>query len=127
MIPVELSRQIAARILEARQRHPDRVSADGSALLLYADMGGQCYLRPDGEILSVPIDSASLPEREVNPNFRTVALVAGREAYPELEALLPVRPASSRDCPACSGGRVRVEERQIICGECNGLGWQPAA
>jgi hypothetical protein len=127
VIPVELSRQIAARILEARRHHPDRVSADGSALLLYADMGGQCYLRPDGEILRLSIDSGSSPERETDPKFRTVALVAGSEVYPELGILLPVRPPSSRDCEACSGGRVRVGERRMICGECNGLGWQPAA
>jgi hypothetical protein len=123
----ELSQQIAARILEARRHHPDRVSADGSALLLYADMGGRCYLRPDGQILRESVDSASSLARETDPKFRTLALVCGCEFYPELVALLPERPSSFRDCPACQAGRVQVGELRIICGECNGLGWQPAA
>jgi hypothetical protein len=127
MMRLELSRQIADRILEARQHHPGRLSPDGSALLLYSDMGGRCYLRPNGEILSVSIDSTSSDAREADLKFRTVALVAGSEVYPELAALLPERPSSSRDCPACQGGRVQVGELRIICGECNGLGWQPAA
>jgi hypothetical protein len=122
MIPAEVSRQIAARILEAKQEGSRRLSADGTALLLYADMGGECYLRPDGEIVSQSVDIAISPERE-SAVLRTVALVAGSDLYPELKALLPERPASSRDCPACSGGWIPVGERRLICGKCNGLGW----
>ena len=55
-----------------------------------------------------------------------LALVQGAERYPELKALIPVRPASALTCDTCKGaGRIPGLPdalKQVIC-SCGGIGW----
>jgi len=115
-------------IREAKNSHPATVSADGGALLLVADMGGACYIRPDGTILTHAWDSDLGLTEEKDLKVRTSALVHGIKKHPELAALLPHRSSSSKDCKSCAAtGWVAHGQFSLVCGECAGLGWLHAA
>jgi hypothetical protein len=92
------------------------------ALPLYEGWDGWIMLTPDGGVLE---------ERNgrltpcVDP-LRTSALVSGAERYPELKALLSIRPASARDCLICKGTswvEFGDAKTRIRCGVCRALGW----
>ena len=130
-----LANQIEARIHEHINK-PDahfRVLAQRlEALPIYADMGGNILIRPDGELLFVSIDededNPGVVTSLIEPKWRTIALVVGSEKYPELRELLPSRPLNAQDCQHC-GGRGRIdplpEIKGILCGYCDALGWIP--
>jgi hypothetical protein len=93
------------------------------ALPVYSDMGGTLLLRTDGEILFLDGESeGDEPQVETEPGWRITAVVVGAEEYPQLSPLLPARPSGTEDCEAC-GGRGRVTDYRLLCGECHGLGW----
>jgi hypothetical protein len=121
----ELTRLLQTRLLEfLRKPELDRELRDVAAfgaLPLYWDVGGCVAIRPDGTVVSVYWAQPEASFREADANWRTVALVAGREQYPELEQLVPARPPSAIDCDNCSH-RGRLED-DAFCGVCHGLGW----
>ena len=118
-----LQNSIEKWLRDATTRHPDHVSADGSAVRIYTDVGGAAFLRPDGSLLFEGFDSG--PYKELDPRLHTAALVAGARQHPELLELLPHRPHDATTCGTCSG--TGYELQHVICGGCGGLGWQPAA
>ena len=119
-----LSAEISRRLEEARRSTPARVSPDGTALMLYGDIGGCAYIRPDGDVHFVAHDE-HVAYRE--PEAVVVAsLVIGSKHFPELKELLPQRSPAARDCSACAGTG-KFKDFDIICGTCNGLGWTSAA
>jgi hypothetical protein len=125
MIPAELSELISHWIDEAKRDDPASLSADGGALLIYSDMGGSCFLKPDGTVLTVDDDSDEGPRVEEREGWRCVALLAGSRRRPELAHLLPPRPPDGEDCPDCAGrGEIAIGKGRVGCGSCCGLGWR---
>ena len=118
-----LQKAITEWIAHARTHSPSDVSRDGTAIRLYADIGGTIFIRPDGSLISeseFPTDD----KWQLDSRWRTVALVVGARTHPELRELLPTRPASAADCLMCSGSGIW---NGLVCGACFGLGWTPAA
>jgi hypothetical protein len=121
-------RSLVARWL-ASPDHADLTEAVrvSGALPVYSDMGGTLFIRPDGEVLFLEIDSEDDEPRPLaDEAWRMTAVVVGAERYPELRPLVPSRPADTPDCDACAGrGRIRVAEsdQRFLCGRCYGLGW----
>jgi len=86
-------------------------------------------IRPDGTILCLDLDSVRhATDVETHPERRLEALVHGAAQFPELQALLPVRPANSPACPHCHATGLReAPDNTIICPACGGLGWRSTA
>ena len=127
MIPSEISDTIRRRIAEAKRDAPDRLTSDGRAVRIYADVAGAAYITPEGEVLTQVWDADETPKLETNPNARYAALVIGTERWPELAGLLPSRPALVPDCSACGGsGWLQLGTAGLVCGYCGGLGWNGA-
>jgi hypothetical protein len=95
-------------------------------LPLYVGWTAFYGLRADGEILEVPTEEEGDPPREVDERTRRMAIFRGAKKYPELNPLVPERPAGSPDCSFCEGhGQIDfpgVEPDTIVC-YCGGLGW----
>jgi hypothetical protein len=124
MIPAELSELIRGWIEKAKRDDPTSLTRGGDALLIYRDMGGSCFIRPDGTVLTEGHDSDGGPQVEVNEGWRCVALLAGSRGWPELACLLPPRPSDAVVCRNCSGtGSILIGKVGIGCGSCCGLGW----
>jgi len=90
--------------------------------------GNQIYLwslRPDGVVLCLDHESASLPVwEESDPLTLYAVLVHGAQKYPELQELVPPRPLGVRQCEPCSGtGVIGGAETASGCMRCRGLGW----
>jgi hypothetical protein len=112
---------IAAWLSEAKVSETSKVSRDRTAFRLYADVGGAIFIRPDGNVYWRR-DSRRSPAGRARVGDRGAS--SGAREYPGLTELLPERPPTATDCDFCVGvGRVHG----IICGECSGLGWRPAA
>lgn len=108
-------------------RSPD-ASRDGDAVMLFCDVGGAAYLRPDGVIVVESWDDDALPRVVTDPKQRFAAIVLGSQIRPELRRLLPPRPPHAEDCPACSGsGLLDHGGIRLTCGDCGALGWWPPA
>jgi hypothetical protein len=88
---------------------------------VYADLGGVIALQLSGEFISYnpELDTiAPLPEGVWND----VGLASFGRQYPDLQELLPVRPAHSSVCSNCSGSGWMMDGR-LFCRMCRGLGW----
>jgi hypothetical protein len=95
-----------------------------NALPVYLDMGGALGFTPDGAVLLYDWQSEQVaPEHD--EGWMIVAAVAAAEKYPELRAILPVKPPTATTCSHCSGrGKVSVTgSTTLSCGKCWGLGW----
>lgn len=94
------------------------------ALPLYEGWFAWALLTPEGEVLEAE-DSQRITR--VDEPLRTMFLVAGAERYPELKALLPVRPESAVACEVCGGTGWRSlepgQEAHLRCWDCRALGW----
>jgi len=93
------------------------------ALPLYEGWDGWALLTETGEVLDATDEGVVSPAEDP---LRTMYLVKGSETYPELAALLPIRSATSIDCPHCKGSgwmRIGDEGGRFRCGECRALGW----
>jgi hypothetical protein len=129
---MNLKEQIQQRIDELiASTDPDpadlrRVAKLLKALPIYADMGGWIALNPDGSFVFLDGNTEKTDE-EIDQKFNLVALVKGREKYPELKILLPARPENANDCEACRATGKAIFEEQVLnnvfCGNCSGLGW----
>jgi hypothetical protein len=106
-----------------------QLAARFEALPLCVDWEKCWALRPDGQVVVFAHESG-------DPNLRTeddarminVALFQGSLTYPEIQSLVPARPADADDCPFCDATGLkteRLEGQTIIC-YCGGLGWVPA-
>jgi hypothetical protein len=96
-----------------------------NALPLHGDQIYLWALRPDGVVLCLDHESASLTVREESDPLTLYAvLVQGAQKYPELQELVPPRPLGVRQCEPCSGTGVIVgAETTTGCMRCRGLGW----
>ena len=127
-----MERQIQKRIEELiTSSDPDpadlrRIAWQLNALPILPDMSGCLALRSDGSFVFLDGETEQATE-EFDPKFKLIGLVNGSERYPELKALLPVRPDNATDCDNCQGtGRFVFESqvyKQVFCGTCSGLGW----
>jgi hypothetical protein len=95
-----------------------------NALPLYEGWDGWVVLTDSGEVLEEGSEEGMVVP-VVEP-MHTMCLVIGAESYPELKAMLPLRPESSTECEHCNGtgwfhhGGVKTRTR---CGMCRALGW----
>jgi len=96
-----------------------------NALPLHGDQINLWALRPDGVLLSLDHESASLPVcEETDPLTRYAVLLRGAQKYPDLQPLVPLRPLGVQQCELCSGtGEVAENEASSTCMRCRGLGW----
>ena len=90
--------------------------------------GNQIYLwalRPDGVVLCLDHESASLPVCEESDPLTLYAVLAqGAQKYPELQELVPPRPGGVIQCGPCSGtGVISGPDTAKECMTCRGLGW----
>lgn len=125
----ELSDHVAERIAAfatvpptAFQWHREYVPIFG-ALPLYSGWFDTIALRPDGEFISWSTQDEYEGTRPVEDRciWLSSLIHATRHHYPELQVLLPSRPADARDCRHL--GHPLFAEGRIICPECCGLGW----
>lgn len=96
-----------------------------NALPLHGDQIYLWALRPDGVVLSLDHESASLPVcEETDPLTLYAVLVRGAQKYPELQEVVPRRPVGVQQCEPCSGmGVIDVGKTAPGCMRCRGLGW----
>lgn len=87
--------------------------------------GNQIYLwaiRPDGTVLCMDHEAFSHPAEPENDLVVVYAvLLHGASRYPELEELVPDRPAGAQQCGACAGSGM-TDDRET-CQSCSGIGW----
>ncbi len=96
--------------------------AEAGGMHLYGTVGADVFLRPDGTTVALIEGAYGMPAFwEVDTGSEHIAsLVIASKRFPVLARLLPARPETAVDCPSCAAaGRVHG----IVCGTCNGLGW----
>ena len=112
-------------------------------LPLFIDMGGVFVINTKGDIISFPFglnadgdmvaypldNSDGLPRVETDPRVHNIVLFQGSKKYPELEDLVPAKPADARVCPHCMGTGIspyaaKLNTDALVC-YCGGLGWLP--
>jgi hypothetical protein len=96
-----------------------------NALPLHGDQIYLWALRPDGVVLCLDHESASLPVwEESDPLTLYAVLVRGAQQYPDLQELVPPRPLGVQQCEPCSGSGMKgVGQTAEGCMRCRGLGW----
>jgi hypothetical protein len=99
------------------------------AVYLFGTIGIEAIIKSDGSVLvsvDTPPDDTPSPWRPATPQERNGAFTIAKKRIPELEALLPSRPAHAQNCGYCKGSGYLIQE--VVCGNCGGLGWvAPAA
>jgi hypothetical protein len=100
------------------------------ALPLTLDMGGCVALRCDGEVVSFAWDEPHEFKVENDLRVRNAALFQGSLKYPELRALVPLRPDNAAICRHCSGtGKVDFGREQsidsVVCFAVGSAGFLP--
>jgi hypothetical protein len=99
-----------------------RLLAEAGGMRLFGTIGAEVFLRPDGTTVALIEGAVGEPDRWQGHTEadRISALVIALKRFPELGRLLPIRPESASDCPACAAaGRIHG----VVCGACSGLGW----
>ncbi len=92
-------------------------------LPLYAGWLSTLGLRPDGSF--VRWDQEHDPEtlKTLSSAYlQRLAICQGSRKYPELQPLVPQRPASAETCEVCAGAGALPDLSQMIC-HCGGAGW----
>jgi hypothetical protein len=112
-----------AELLAGPDSHMRSIAVMSHALPVYSDMGGTLLITAELDLLSVAIDSDLAPASETSEQWRLIALVSAAARYPDLQCLLPVRPAEAPSCAHCAGKGWLVQSN-FRCSECCGLGWQ---
>jgi len=131
----ELVAQIKSRIeailseLSPSQLDLQKVAAELHALPLYFDSGGGLVLKPTGELLEFSWDNPRDAQEVDDPRLINIALYQGSRDYPELEALVPLRPSNATVCPYCKGtgypiSALDLNIEGVVC-YCGGVGWVP--
>jgi hypothetical protein len=125
VIPTSVSRLIELRLAEFLSGPSDvrqDIARRYGALPVYSDMGGNIFLTPSGDVVFLGDEGVVTALPGAPPDWALVARIAAAEKYPELAGLVPTRPDSAPNCPAC-GGAGRQLELRFRCGSCLGLGW----
>ena len=122
-LPEFVERQMAAQV----SNDPAAASllAAAGGMRLFGTIGAEVFLRPDGTTVALIEGAPGDPDQwqDDTEQDRITALVIARKQFPELEQLLPRRPADATDCPECGAtGFIHG----IVCGACSGLGWPNA-
>jgi hypothetical protein len=101
-----------------------RLSKELAALPLHCGWWDYIFLRPDGEVISVDMDSTEV-ERSCEIHKLLRALAVGAKRYPVLATLIPERPTEAEDCLLCkgSGTRLAIGGNEMLCPLCSGLRW----
>jgi hypothetical protein len=130
-----ITEQIAVRLQEymANPEHDAlnlrQLAARFEALPLCVDWEKCWALRPDGQVVVFMHEGEDPQLRaEEDTRMKNVALFQGSLTYPEIQSLVPDRPADASDCPFCAAkglDNAHLESQNIIC-YCGGLGWVPA-
>jgi hypothetical protein len=99
-----------------------------NVLPLFFDWTGFMALRPDGHVIFVDEMRPSIVQTQ--ERVRNIALFAGSQRYPEIQALIVVRSPDAIDCPHCGGaGRMSLPTAIVHLPNlgcyCGGLGWLP--
>lgn len=83
------------------------------------------FLTPDGVVVIADQEFApGTAERTEDRGAVLSALARLATRHPEIQAVLPVRPAGAVDCDVCSRLRELGFAKQA-CSECGGLRWLP--
>src|SRR5258705_4110061 len=102
-----------------------QLAAELRILPVVLDMG-VCYcLRSDGEIFSFIWDEPHQLRAEGEERIRNLVLFQAAKKFPELELLMPSRPATALDCDFCQGTGIVIDlppklAKDILC-FCGGL------
>jgi hypothetical protein len=126
-----LAEQVVTRLIAAMapdQLDPARTHAARlAALPIGGSMWADYYLRPSGEVVIVgeDLDGPEVDSVYTDRSHVLSVLVWGAKRYPELRELLPIRAPGATDCH-CRAIPIFTEGK-VICSECCGLGWLPAA
>src|SRR5262245_45022749 len=119
-----------ANEIRRRMRDPKRVVDGGKSLTVSGSIGYECCICPDGDsymsldpyFLGFPTDAPWVKDR--SRRAQLFVLVSGRDYFPDLLSLLPMRPSGVPVCPECRDGWLHVEPNlKFICSHCGGLGW----
>ncbi len=105
---------------------PSGLSPDGKALMVDGGIGYSCWISPDGDVYmeTYTLDNEDAPIVDRSRRAQLLALSLGVRTFPQLESLLPPRPANAVDCPECQGaGRFQIGKFPVVCSPCCGLGW----
>ena len=120
-------REQAGEDLDIGERLERDFAAEHQALPLGAEYFLEYYLHPDGRLIVYTTVTEEVEAERRDPWGLAHGLRIGSKRYPELESLLPPRPAGATSCAACHGtGRVTKGDDWQACWQCNGLGWHPA-
>jgi hypothetical protein len=121
------------RALRARQRDWRPLIDAEDVVHLYYGLGPAQFLTFDGRVLVDNYDWDGSGAYEVSePKEAWSAVVVGADVFgcPELLRLLPRRPATASDCPACRGAGWHFlpcadgRQGKVVCWDvCGGLGW----
>lgn len=125
-LPPEIAAELRRRLEEARLRYPAGVSPDSNAVLVDGSIGYSCMMSPEGDVYMETYDlcTEDAPVVDRSRRAQLLVLALGARTLPQLESLLPARPAEAADCPECRGaGRFHVKEHRFVCNACCGLGW----
>ena len=112
----------------AGNSHIREVVRRTGALPLALDSGGGLSLAPSGDIIVFFWDDSKI-DVEQDPRLVNMALFQGSLKYPELEEIVPPRPADAAECPHCKGTGYPTELEgsgieNIVC-YCGRMGWIP--
>jgi hypothetical protein len=124
--------KIAGYVAGSSSEDARRASASARALPLCLDWSACLAIRPDGELIWIDYDEPHRVRPVASEHERYLALFQGGRSDPDLQFLIPARPAGAVDCPDCKGtgrltfppGREDLADR-CIC-TCGGNGWKPA-
>lgn len=136
-LPADLATFVEERITGFPEEAPETrrwlapYVAEHNGLPLFLGWTATLALRPTGELIQWSTEDEWPGAREFDEaTWVQLALVEGAKLYPELEPLVPERPADARACEHCEGsgrpkGLPEAGFENVIC-RCAGLGWVPA-
>lgn len=100
---------------------PQRFARQRGLLLLHGNQAWLWFLDPAGRVLALDTDDvAQRLEPESNGEQAVNAVAQAERRRPELQELLPERPAGARACEVCQGSG--QPPAWGLC-RCAGLGW----
>lgn len=97
------------------------VARSTGGLPVYSDLSGSLVFSMDGRVQFYDSETGRLDDLS-DIRWCILATVSSVEKYPDLGAILPLRPSSAVACPDCSGTGKQIDET-LFCGRCFGIGW----
>src|SRR4051794_5343167 len=104
-LPANIRDEVRRRWEFYRAHRPLMLSPDGKAIRVDGSIGYDCYISPDGDVYMETETRANGYQLVVDRSRRAQLSVfaLGSRTFPELEGLLPVRPAGAANCAECQG------------------------